>query len=36
MEIVGRIIHTNSAESLAYKDKALLEEAYEIGRLLVK
>jgi multimeric flavodoxin WrbA len=36
MEIIGRIAHTNSAESPVYKDKALLEEAYEIGRLLVK
>jgi multimeric flavodoxin WrbA len=36
MEIVGRIIHTNSAESPADKDKALLQEAYEIGRRMVK
>lgn len=36
MEEVGRIIHVSSEEKPAEKNKALLKEAYEIGRKLIK
>ena len=36
MEVVGRIIHTTSEELPAKQDRALLAEAYELGRRMVK
>lgn len=36
MEVVGRIIHDNSHEIPAARDEALLQKAYEIGRMMVK
>ena len=36
MEIVGRIVHTNSHASPIAEDPKLLEEAYEVGRRMVK
>lgn len=36
MEVVGRITHTSSEELPAEQDKALLAEAYELGRRMVK
>lgn len=35
MKMVGKIVHTNSALLPARQDEALLERAYEIGRLMV-
>jgi len=35
-EVVGRIVHANSHESPAEKDEALLAQAYEIGRKMVR
>ena len=36
MEIVGEIIHVNSSERPAIGDEALLEKAYEIGRMMIR
>jgi multimeric flavodoxin WrbA len=36
MKVVGTITHVNSHESAAEKDKTLLEQAFEIGRSMVK
>jgi multimeric flavodoxin WrbA len=36
MEVVGQIIHADSHEIPAVQDKALLEKAYAIGRLMVR
>jgi hypothetical protein len=36
MDVVGRITQVNSHEISASEDKALLAEAYELGRRMVK
>jgi multimeric flavodoxin WrbA len=36
MEVVGKIIHANSHEIPAKQDKTILEEAWELGRRMVK
>jgi hypothetical protein len=36
MEVVGRIIHTESEAKPAASDQALMEKAFDIGRTMVR